>query len=65
METYKDHITLSPDMNEERLNTLRELFPDWFLLRTRRMKSQEQVFGSFLIIMLFCLHFTDPHLAVW
>ena len=66
METYKDHITLSPDMNEERLNTLRELFPDWFLLRTRRMKSQEQVFDSFLIIiMLFCLHFTDPHLAVW
>ncbi len=30
METYRDHITLSPDMNEERLNTLRELFPDWF-----------------------------------
>ena len=30
METYKDHITLSPDMNEERLNKLRELFPDWF-----------------------------------
>lgn len=30
METYKDHITLSPDMNEERLNALRELFPDWF-----------------------------------
>ena len=30
METYKDHITLTPDMNEERLNTLRELFPDWF-----------------------------------
>lgn len=30
METYKDHITLSPNMNEERLNTLRELFPDWF-----------------------------------
>ena len=30
METYKDHIALSPDMNEERLNTLRELFPDWF-----------------------------------
>lgn len=24
METYKDHITLTPDMNEERLNTLRE-----------------------------------------
>ena len=30
METYKDHITLSPDMNEERLTKLRELFPDWF-----------------------------------
>lgn len=30
METYKDHITLSPDMNEERLYKLRELFPDWF-----------------------------------
>ena len=30
METYKDHITLTPDMNEERLNILRELFPDWF-----------------------------------
>ena len=30
METYKDHITLSPDMNEERLCKLRELFPDWF-----------------------------------
>ena len=30
METYKDHITLTPDMNEERLKTLRELFPDWF-----------------------------------
>ena len=30
METYNDHITLTPDMNEERLNTLRELFPDWF-----------------------------------
>ena len=30
METYKDHITLTPDMNEERLDTLRELFPDWF-----------------------------------
>ena len=30
METYKDHITMTPDMNEERLNTLRELFPDWF-----------------------------------
>lgn len=30
METYKDHITLSPDLNEERLQTLRKLFPDWF-----------------------------------
>lgn len=30
METYRDHITLSPDMNAERLETLRELFPDWF-----------------------------------
>lgn len=30
METYKDHIILSPDMNEERLDKLRELFPDWF-----------------------------------
>ena len=30
METYKDHITMTPDMNEERLNTLRGLFPDWF-----------------------------------
>ena len=30
METYKDHITMTPDMNEERLNTLRELFPDRF-----------------------------------
>lgn len=30
METYKDHITLSPDLNEERLETLRNLFPDWF-----------------------------------
>lgn len=30
METYKEHITLSPDMNEERLSKLRELFPDWF-----------------------------------
>ena len=24
METYKEHITLSPDMNEERLNKLRD-----------------------------------------
>ena len=30
METYRNHITLSPDMNAERLETLRELFPDWF-----------------------------------
>ena len=30
METYKDHITFSPDLNEERLQTLRKLFPDWF-----------------------------------
>lgn len=30
METFKDHITLSPDINEERLDTLRKLFPDWF-----------------------------------
>lgn len=30
METYRDHITSSPDMNAERLETLRQLFPDWF-----------------------------------
>lgn len=30
METYKDHITMSPDLNAERLETLRKLFPDWF-----------------------------------
>ena len=30
METYRNHITLSPDMNAERLETLRKLFPDWF-----------------------------------
>ncbi len=30
METYKDHITISPDLNAERLETLRQLFPDWF-----------------------------------
>lgn len=30
METYREHITLSPDMNSERLETLRQLFPDWF-----------------------------------
>ncbi len=30
MEKYKDHIIQSPDMNAERLETLRNLFPDWF-----------------------------------
>lgn len=30
METYKNHITMSPDLNAERLETLRKLFPDWF-----------------------------------
>lgn len=30
METYKDHIIQSPDINAERLETLRNLFPDWF-----------------------------------
>ena len=30
METYKDHITITPDLNNERLQTLRKLFPDWF-----------------------------------
>lgn len=30
METYKDHITQSPDINIERLETLRTMFPDWF-----------------------------------
>ncbi len=36
------------------------------IFKKRMKKSQEQVFDSFLIIiMLFCLHFTDPHLAVW
>lgn len=30
METYKDHIIESSDMNVERLETLRNLFPDWF-----------------------------------
>lgn len=30
METYKDHITMSPDLNAERLEALRQLFPDWF-----------------------------------
>ena len=30
METYKDHITITPDLNDERLQTLRKLFPDWF-----------------------------------
>lgn len=30
METYKDHIIQSPDLNTERLETLRKMFPDWF-----------------------------------
>ena len=30
METYKDHITITPDGNSERMETLRKLFPDWF-----------------------------------
>lgn len=30
METYKDHIIQSPDLNAERLETLRTMFPDWF-----------------------------------
>ncbi len=30
METYREHITMSPDINAERLETLRQLFPDWF-----------------------------------
>lgn len=30
METYNNHIIQSPDMNAERLETLRNLFPDWF-----------------------------------
>lgn len=30
METYKNHIIQSPDINTERLETLRNLFPDWF-----------------------------------
>lgn len=30
METYKDHITITPDLNVERLEILRKLFPDWF-----------------------------------
>lgn len=30
METYNDHIIQSPDTNAERLETLRQLFPDWF-----------------------------------
>ena len=30
METYKDHIIQSPDINAERLETLRTMFPDWF-----------------------------------
>lgn len=30
METYNDHIPLTPDINAERLETLKKLFPDWF-----------------------------------
>ena len=30
METYKDHIIQSPDINAERLEKLRQMFPDWF-----------------------------------
>lgn len=30
METYKDHIIQSPDLNAERLEKLRKMFPDWF-----------------------------------
>lgn len=30
MDTYKNHIPLTPDGNAERLATLRQLFPDWF-----------------------------------
>ncbi|MBD5310488.1 MAG: site-specific DNA-methyltransferase [Bacteroides sp.] len=30
METYKDHIIQSPDLNTERLEKLRQMFPDWF-----------------------------------
>lgn len=30
METYKDHIIQSPDINAERFETLRKMFPDWF-----------------------------------
>lgn len=30
MEIYKDHIIQSPDINAERLETLRTMFPDWF-----------------------------------
>lgn len=30
METYKDHIIQSPDINDERFETLRKMFPDWF-----------------------------------
>lgn len=30
MGTYKDHIIQSPDINAERLETLRNMFPDWF-----------------------------------
>lgn len=30
MDTYKNHIPLTPDGNAERLEALRQLFPDWF-----------------------------------
>ena len=30
METFNDHIIQSPDINAERLETLRKLYPDWF-----------------------------------
>lgn len=30
MGTYKDHVIQSPDINAERLETLRNMFPDWF-----------------------------------
>ena len=39
METYKDHITLTPDMNEERLNTLRELFPGKAILISTKSRK--------------------------
>lgn len=30
METYNEHLPVTPDMNQERLDALRRLFPDWF-----------------------------------